>query len=146
MQTIVISGKDEIIAAIARYQSNIKKRWCACVDSWIPIFSMSKEVRQGYIAAKDRGIKIRYITEITADNLVQCKQIAKFAELRHLPKITGSFSVSETEFVAGLRRGGPIEKLVYSNVPEIVKHQQEIFETCWNNAISAESRIRELES
>lgn len=145
MQTIVISSKDEIIAAIARYQSNIKKSWCACVDSWIPIFSMS-EVRQGYIAAKDRGIKIRYITEITANNLVQCKQIAKFAELRHLPKITGSFSVSETEFVAGLRRDGPIEKLVYSNVPEIVKHQQEIFETCWNNSISAESRIKELES
>lgn len=144
--TIVISGSDNIVAAISRYQSNIRKTWCACVDAWIPAFSMSEGVRQGYIAAKNRGVQIRYITEINSENLAQCKEIIKFAELRHLAGIKASFSVSESEFVAGLRGGKSLEKLVYSNVPEMVVHQQGVFETFWNNATPALDRIKELES
>ncbi len=144
--TVVISGSDSIVAAISKYQSNIQKTWCACVDAWIPAFSMSEGVRQGYIAAKNRGVQIRYITEVTSQNFAQCKEIIKFAELRHLAGINASFSVSETEFVAGLRAGKSLEKLVYSNVPEMVAHQQGVFETFWSNATPALERIKELES
>jgi predicted nucleic acid-binding OB-fold protein len=33
----------------------------------------------------------------------------------------------------------------YSNIAEIVKQQQSIFETLWNKAIPAENRILEIE-
>ncbi|MEO9363111.1 MAG: hypothetical protein ABI348_04340, partial [Nitrososphaera sp.] len=99
----MISGADSIARAIAKFQSNIKKDWCACVDSSIPAFSMSDGIKQGYVSAKNRGVRIRYVTEITAHNLESCRELIEFVELRHLAGVRGSFAVSETEFVAGIR-------------------------------------------
>ncbi len=48
-----------IADAIAKFQSNIREDWCACVDYSIPAFSMSPKIRQGYVAAKERGVRIR---------------------------------------------------------------------------------------
>ena len=144
MATLVITGIGDITAAIAKFQSNIKKSWCACVDSSIPAFSMSDAIKQGYIAAKKRGVQIRYITEITDGNVDHCKELQKFAELRHLGRVSGSFAVSESEFVAGLRGKKTLERLVYSDEKELVKSQQDIFETLWENAIPAQDRIKEL--
>jgi hypothetical protein len=144
--TEVISGAGNIARAIAGFQSNIKKDWCACVDSSIPAFSMSDGIKQGYIAAKKRRVRIRYVTEVTAGNLEKCKELRKFVELRHLAGVRGSFAVSETEFVAGIRGKKALAKLVHSNVKEVVAHQRDAFETLWENAAPAKLRIRELES
>lgn len=145
MATLVITGIGDIMAAIAKFQSNIKKSWCACVDSSIPAFSMSDVIKQGYIAAKKRGVHIRYVTEITKDNVEHCKELQKFVELRHLDRVRGSFAVSENEFVAGLRGKKTLEKLVYSDEKELVKSQQDVFETLWENATPAQDRFKELD-
>jgi hypothetical protein len=43
-----------------------------------------------------RGVKARVITEITKDNLHDCKEILKMAtEVRHLDEIKGNFSISD---------------------------------------------------
>lgn len=143
--TAVIRGAGRIAKAIAGFQSNIKKDWCACVDSSIPAFSMSDGIKQGYISAKKRGVRIRYVTEITAENLEHCKELMTFVELRHLAGVRGSFAVSETEFVAGIRGKKALAKLVRSNVKEVVAHQRDAFETLWENATPAKRRIKELE-
>lgn len=142
-ETVVVSG-DEIVATIAKFQSNIKKNWCACVDSSIPAFSMSDAIKKGYIDAMKRNVKIRYITEITTDNLLHCKELLQFAELRHLTGVRGSFAVSEGEFVAGISLGGQLMRLIYSNVAEVVTHQHNVFEMLWTVAISAEAKMKEL--
>ena len=142
-QTIVVSG-DKIAGAITKFQSNIKKSWCACVDSSIPAFSMSGAIKKGYVAAKERGVQIRYVTEITAENLVHCKELMRFAELRHLDGVRGSFAVSEGEFVAGIAGKAHLEKLVYSDIPEVVAHQQDVFETLWAAAMPAKERIMQI--
>lgn len=144
--TKVISGSSNITRAIAEFQSNIKKDWCACVDSSIPAFSMSPEIRQGYITSKERGVRIRYVTEVTAENLAHCVELMRFVELRHLDGVRGSFAVSETEFVAGIRGKKTLTKLVYSNVKEVVAHERDTFETLWKNANSARVRIKSLQS
>lgn len=144
MKTRVITGIGNITGAIARFQSNIKKSWCACVDPSIPAFSMSGKIRQGYIDAKKRGVRILYITEITKENLPYCKELMKYVELRHLDNVSGSFAVSESEFVAGIQGKKTLKKLVHSNVREIVTHQQEVFETLWENATPAAARMQEL--
>lgn len=142
-ETLIISGYG-ITAKIAKFQSNIRKSWCACVDSSIPAFSMSDAIKKGYADAKKRGVRIRYITEITTDNMRHCKELMQFAELRHLGGVRGSFAVSEGEFVAGIRGKNVLEKLVYSDVPEVVSHQQDVFETVWATAVSAEEKMKEL--
>lgn len=143
--TQIVSGIDNITRKISRFQSNIKKDWCACVDSSIPAFSMSAGVREGYVAAKKRGVRMRYVTEITTDNAGHCKELAGFVELRHLDGVRGSFAVSEGEFVAGIRGKKSLKKLVYSNVPELVAHQRDLFETLWETAAPAAGRIKALE-
>jgi hypothetical protein len=105
---------------------------------------MSIEIKKGYADAKKRGVKIRYVTEITTSNLQHCKELMQFAELRHLAGVRGSFAVSECEFVAGLSVNGRLERLVYSDVAELVAHQQDVFETLWEAAVPAAERIKEI--
>jgi len=50
---------------------------------------------------KNRGVKVRQITEITKENARYCKELVKnIDELRHLDGVKANFAVSETEYVA----------------------------------------------
>ena len=101
--------------------------------------------------AKGRGVKLRFVTEITKDNLYRCKQAMKIAELRHLDGVRGNFGVSDTEYIA-TTIATPIESnlttiphAIYSNVKEDIQQQQYVFEILWNKAIPAEQKMREIE-
>ena len=93
-------------------------------------------------------MKLRYVTEINADNLKYCKEMIAFSEIRHLEGMKGNFEVSdEKEYVgvATLNKSQPISQLIFSNVPEIVEQQQFVFDSFWDKGIPAEQRIREIE-
>ena len=129
--------------AIKRFQANTKTFWGACVDSSLPSFSVG-EVKQGYIDAKNRGVSIQYITEITLANLPYCKEIMQLAQLRHLNGVKGNFAVSDAEFVAGTMRGRTLASLVQSDSIELVQQQRHVFDTLWNQAVPAKKWIEEL--
>jgi hypothetical protein len=141
--TQILFDEKEIVKTIKRFQANTKTFWGACVDSSLPSFSVGK-VKQGYVDAKKRGVRILYITEITKDNLPYCKKIMQFAELRHLGGVRGNFAVSDTEYVAGIKRGSTLSSLVQSDVKEIVRQQHYIFDTLWKHAVPAKERIEKL--
>jgi two-component system sensor histidine kinase VicK len=107
-------------------------------------------LKLSFIRARERGIKLRFVTEITIDNVNNCKHLVKsyVNELRHLDGIRGNFYVSEMEYVspaATHEKGKPASHVVYSNVQEVVEQGQYLFETLWNKAVPAEQRIREIE-
>ncbi|MGB7956807.1 MAG: hypothetical protein WCF23_22770, partial [Candidatus Nitrosopolaris sp.] len=106
-------------------------------------------IRKAFLQSKDRGIHLRYLTEITKDNLSYCKELLKMVdELRHLDGIKGNFMVSETEYVAPLilfEHGKVAPQAVYSNISEVVEQQQYLFDNIWNKSIPAEERIKEIE-
>jgi signal transduction histidine kinase len=114
-----------------------------------------EEYRKLLLDIKKRGIKLRYITDVTKDNLKYCKELMmRFAyETRHLDGIKANFSVSETEYLASATLVEEIQKqpmvslqqVMYSNVKDIVEQQKYVFESFWNKAIPAENRIKELE-
>ena len=141
--TQVLTDEQEIVRAIERFQASTSTVWGACVDSSLPAFSVSR-VKHGYVQAKKRGVRILYITEITRDNLQHCKEIAEFAELRHLGGVRGNFAVSETEYVAGAMRGGTLASLVHSDVKELVEQQRHVFDTLWEQAAPAKERMEQL--
>jgi hypothetical protein len=98
--------------------------------------------------ARERGVKLRYITEITAENLSYCKrQLDLVDELRHIGGVKGNFLMSESEFVASdeIAPQFPITQGFYSNVKKIVKLEGYLFETFWEYAIPATDRIKALE-
>jgi two-component system, OmpR family, sensor histidine kinase VicK len=144
-RTKVIYGEEKIVSTILSWQKNAQKFWNLCVDSAIPNFSMSLKIRKGYNDAKARGIKIRYVTEITKDNIGQCKELMKYAEVRHLDGLTGNFVVSEKEYLGEAVSKDFFSHLIYSNKKEIVEQQNYLFGNLWNNALSAEQKIRQIE-
>jgi signal transduction histidine kinase len=107
-----------------------------------------QSIKKERLKAAKRGVEFRYVTEITNDNLAYCKEMIKFADLRHLNEVKGNFEISDSrEYVATatLQEQKPISQLIYSNVNEIVNQQQFVFDTLWNKAIPSEARIKEIE-
>jgi two-component system sensor histidine kinase VicK len=122
----------------------------ACVDHTRPSLAVDILVlKEAFLDAKKRGVKLRYITEITKDNVTYCKQMMTMVdELRHLDGIKGNFYISETGYMAPAtihEAGKPAAQIIHSNVKEIIEHQQYVFETLWSKTIPAEQRIREIE-
>jgi two-component system, OmpR family, sensor histidine kinase VicK len=107
-----------------------------------------ESIKKGYIDFKRRGVKIRFITEITKDNIRYCKELMKFVEeLRHMDGVKGNMAVSETEYVATavLQESQPVTQTIYSNTKAILEQHRYFFENLWNKSIPAEQRIKEIE-
>ena len=129
--------------------ANVRQRMDIFFDYRAPSIVVDiAEYRNGYIDIRRRGGKIRAFTEITKDNLRNCKELMKLVdELRHLDGVRGGIAVSESEYMATtvLQEAKPLTQVIYSNVKEVVEQGQYIFDTLWNAAIPAEQKIREIE-
>src|SRR6185437_5920026 len=96
-----------------------------------------------------RGVKFRYLTEITSENISFCKELVSIVDdLRHTEGIKANFMISETEYLAPIilyRKEEISSKIIYSNIREVIEHQQYIFDSFWSKATPAEQRIIEIE-
>src|SRR5215216_575210 len=145
-QTEMLIGAEVTIKRMSELFSNVSKKFDGCANSTAPSIAMTI-FRDAYENMKSRGVKIRWVTDITKDNLTHCKDLMQYAEVRHISSLDENFRVSETEYIAATttKEGLPIPKLIYSNSKEIVGQQQYIFETLWDKAVPAEQRIKEIE-
>ena len=147
-RTEVLYGEDKTTDTLLQAFSNAKSTWNICTNSTGPSVSMGVEpIKRGTVDLKERGVRIRYSTEITKENISYCKELMKIAEVRHLDGVKGGMAVSEKEYVATavLQEAKAIPHLIHSNVKEIVEHQQYMFDTLWGKSIPAEQKIREIE-
>src|ERR671924_514595 len=146
-KTEMLIGAGVTTKRIREFFSNVSKKLDACANSAAPSIAMTI-FRDAYEDMKSRRLKIRWVTDITKDNLRHCKDLMHYAEGRHISSLNGNFAVSETEYVAAagtIEGGQPLPKLIYSNSKEMVEQQQYIFQTLWDKAVPAEHRIREIE-
>jgi two-component system, OmpR family, sensor histidine kinase VicK len=150
-RTEVYHNPYEVVTKVIEFVDKASEKVDACVDHTRPsLIDDIEALKLSFIRARERGIKLRFVTEITIDNVNNCKQLVKsyVNELRHLDGIRGNFYVSEMEYVspaATHEKGKPASHVVYSNVQEVVEQGQYLFETLWNKAVPAEQRIREIE-
>ncbi len=149
-RTEVLYGSENVICAELRFFSEAKSRIDTCMDYTRPPLAIEIEsIRKSFVEVKSKAVKLRYLTEITNDNLSSCKEIMKIVdELRHLDGIKGNFMISEREYLAPTtshEKGQPAPIIIFSNIKELVEHQQYVFDSFWNRAIPAELRIREIE-
>jgi two-component system, OmpR family, sensor histidine kinase VicK len=145
--TKVLRGGEDTTRAVVLFFTNAN--WVnACADSLAPSVAMGVEpIRECYENLKIRQVKVRWITEITKDNLSYCKALMQYAELRHLDGIKGNFGVSDTAYIAtaNVSKAEPVPELIYSTVKSVVEQNTNIFDTLWNKAVLAEDRIRAIE-
>jgi signal transduction histidine kinase len=149
-RTEVLYGTSSVIDTELQIFSRAKNRVDTCMDHTRPSIALGIEsIRKSFLDAKNRDVKLRYITEITTENISYCNEIMKIVhELRHLDGIKGNFMINEREYAAPAtshETTKPATTIIFSNVKEIVEQQQYVFDTFWNKAIPAEQRIREIE-
>lgn len=125
--------------------TNAEKNLNICGDSALPDFTLTGRIRKACQQAKLKGIKIRYVTEITKDNLSSCKELMKFAEVRHLDKIVGNFVISEKEYFGQSSGNNFLSNQIYNNDHGMVAQQNYMFENLWNNALIQHDKISSLE-
>ena len=148
--TEVFYGTDVVINTVLQFLYLTDGKIDACVDYTRPSLAIDIHVlKEAFLDAKKRGVRLRYVTEITKDNVSYCKRLMTMVdELRHLDGIKGNFYISETGYLPPAtfhETGKPAAQIIYSNVKELIEHQRYIFETLWSKTISAEQRIREIE-
>jgi two-component system, OmpR family, sensor histidine kinase VicK len=125
--------------------SNAEKNLSICGDCAFPDFTLTARIRKACQQAKLKGIIIRYITEITNENLNSCKELMKFADVRHLDKIVGNFVLSDREYFGQSSGNNFLSNQVYNDDHRMVEQQNHIFEILWNNAIIQHDKISSLE-
>jgi two-component system sensor histidine kinase VicK len=150
-RTEVLHGEQNVVNTMLQFTSKAKGRIDACIDYTRPSLAVEiEQLRKAFIDAKRRGVKLRYVTEITEDNVGYCKELIKIVdELRHTEGIKGNFYISETEYIAPAtfhEKGKPASHIIYSNVKEIVEYQRQfVFDSFWSRSIPAEQKINEIE-
>jgi signal transduction histidine kinase len=147
-KTEVFHGEENAMKILLQTMSNVQKEALVCADANSAAFSMGvAPIKKGYNDFKRRGVRIRFITEITSQNLEYVKELMNYAEVRHMDTVKGNMAVSETEYIATATLEGakPIAQTIYSNAKPILDQQRYFFENLWIKAARANQRIREIE-
>ena len=142
----ILLGAEATTKRTWEFFSNVSNNFDVCANSSAPSIAMTL-FRGAYEDMKNKGIKIRWVTDIIKENLTHCKTLSQYADMRHISSLNGNFAVSETEYIsaATMREGQPLPKLIYSNSKEIVEQQRYLFLALWDKAVPAEHRIKEIE-
>jgi nitrogen-specific signal transduction histidine kinase len=148
--TKVIHGTTNVVNAEVAFFSKTKDKADSYMNYTRPPLAVGLEpIKRAFLDAKNRGVRLRYISEITKDNLSYCKELMQIVhELRHLDGIKGNFMVSESEYLGPLilfEYGKIAPQAIYSNIKEIVEHQRYLFDNLWDKAIPAQERMKEIE-
>jgi two-component system, OmpR family, sensor histidine kinase VicK len=147
--TEVVRGIENIVRNQVEGLSFTKIQNDACVDSTFPASLLSSNiVWDKCLELRNRGVRLRTITEITHKNIAYCKRMVERMELRHLDAIKGNFSISDKKTYRGaasMNEGEPPTEGVRSTTRVFVEQQQYFFETLWSKAIPAKQRFKELE-
>ena len=148
--TRVIFGKSNAINTELEIFKKANKQIDTCMTYTRPSLAISiKQIRDAFLSAKRRGVKLRYITEINHHNFEDCKVLLGIVdELRHLDGVKTNFMISEEEYLAPLiqeKSEAIASEHIYSDMVQIVEHGRCIFDTLWSKSISAEDRLRQIQ-
>jgi two-component system sensor histidine kinase VicK len=147
----VLYGIDNVINTELQFFSKTRGRIDTCMNYTRPSLAIEIDtIKKAFVDAKNRGLKLRYLTEITSENVTYCKELMSIVdELRHLEGIKGNFMLSESEYLSPVvffEKEKIASQIIRSNLKEIVEQQQYIFDSFWDRSIPANQRILEIEN
>jgi len=147
--TRVIFGKRNIIDTEIGIFNRASKSIDTCMTYTRPSLAVSlRPIKDAFLAAKRKGVRLRYITEINHHNFEDCKVLQSIVhELRHLDGVKTNFMISEGEYLAPLvqdKSEAIASEHIYSDMTQIVEHGRCIFDTLWSKSIPAEERIKQI--
>jgi two-component system, OmpR family, sensor histidine kinase VicK len=145
----IITGQENITNFMLQCYQRAKRKLDTCLDFVGPsVVSTDNRIMKGALEMIERGIKIRFITDMTKENLDYCKKLINVSEIRHIEGVKGNFGImDEQEYVIHLihQESQAPSQIIYSDDKTSAEAQQFLFNTLWNQAVTAQLRIRELE-
>ncbi len=148
-KTKLIYDIESAISYGVKFLQNSKGRMDVFVDENGPAIIIKYHIyKDNYLKARSRGVKIRFVTAITKDNIHYCKELSTIVdEFRHLDNIKGSICINDFEFLGSTtwRESQLLNPVIYSNEKEVVEQQQCIFDTLWKKTMPYDQRIMEIE-
>jgi two-component system sensor histidine kinase VicK len=142
-KTEIIYGEENIINyALERY-SVLRRSLDLCLDSTGPSMISIDYMAKTYKGLKERGVQLRFITDITKDNIDYCKEFMKICELRHLNDVKCNFGLGDkVHYIASarVRESAPPPLLISSSVRAFVEQQGYFFEMLWSDSRQTENR------
>jgi two-component system, OmpR family, sensor histidine kinase VicK len=131
-KTDVIYGKENVTNWALRLLSTVTKTLDLCGDRYGPsIIAANEQVMQKYLELHNSGVRQRNITEITKENIIHCKKLMNFQELRHLDGLKGYLSIADGRTLSSHAYGLEDKVLphaVTTTVRIFVEQQQYFFE------------------
>ena len=96
----ILDGIQSTTNAILRLLSKSKSGVDICSNYTVLSLTITDEAFQKALSeAKRRGVKLRYVIEITKENIAYCKELMGRVELRHLDGLKGTFILNEREYL-----------------------------------------------
>ncbi|MGH9985524.1 MAG: histidine kinase dimerization/phospho-acceptor domain-containing protein, partial [Nitrososphaeraceae archaeon] len=147
-KTEILYGQENIVRHFLHDLKYAQERFDSCTDFTGPSLFVDSPIWSDYAELPKRGIRLRFITEITRENMKYCEKLRRVCELRHLEKVKGNFGIIDgRSYGAGssAEEGQAPAQLIRSNIRAFVEQQQYFFETLWSKALPAERRIEQIQ-
>jgi two-component system sensor histidine kinase VicK len=143
----LISNKSLIPSTVSEILSRAVSCMAICVEGARFRSSVNRQYKQAIVNAHKRGIAVKVVTEITKENIEDCKALLSISQLYHVDGIKGNFAVTDTEYfgAVSLEDRQTISQLIHSNSKQIVEQHKFLFESLCAKAIPARQKIREVE-
>ena len=145
----ILYGNEEILNITLQTFDSTLKTIEGCIGRDEVAVHVTREILwNGLLKLKQKGVKLRIITQITNDNLSYCKTFSQAAELRHVDGIQSSFGISDGTWLLGhviSLDEFPLSHAIHTNVKKLVDAKRTLFETVWRQSIPANEMFAKLE-
>jgi len=153
---IEIPYVNEDIANVAlQIISNSRESIDFCIDQdEVNLITENEKLWDTIKALKDKGTRLRFVTNVKKGTISSCKQMAKLGEVYHNEMAKGTFQVidgkdylcyliaDQVNLTASQKYG---QSLFHTNNKPFVNIQQSLFDNLCINAITAKEKIKEIE-
>ena len=147
--TEVLYGNDNIIRKTLETFSQVKEHMVGSIDNAGPVIHVIyKPIWNGLVQLKQKGVKIRVVTEVTSNNISYCKKMMEVCELRHLDGLRTNFAIADGKeaLLHGVsQENDPLSQAIITSAKALVQAQEYMFENLWKSAIPAQLKIKEIE-
>jgi two-component system sensor histidine kinase VicK len=148
-RTEALYGNDNIIKKTLETFSWIREKLEGAFDNAGPAIHVIYEpIWNGLVQLKEKGVKIRGVTEITSDNVSYCKKLMEVCELRHLDGVRTNFAIADGKqaLLHGVsQETNPLSQAILTSAKPLVEAQEYLFENLWKSAIPAQHKVMEIE-
>ncbi len=124
----LLNSPEDVIKLVLRLSPKVRNSLDGCFDYTGPSFQVeTKPVWKEIIKLYKRGVRLRFITEVTSKNIHYCKEMMMYVEVRHLEAVKGNFGIQDGHHYLGhiiQKEGEPPRQLFHVSIKGFVKQQQ----------------------